>query len=134
MTTRIIALGFAVFFLGLVAVMASVTMFVREPLQILSPNVPVAFALQDDSATLQLQLRVDGGYGFEVMTSSDVGEGAPEIALAPVGSGGAPLTPEVHETAPGVYSANGQFYAPGRWEISVRHGALAESFAFILRE
>lgn len=134
MSTRVIAIGFAAFFLGLVALMGSVTYFVREPLQILSPNVPVAFAHEADSATLQLQLRVDGGYGFEVIAASDAGGEVPEIALSPVGAGGAPLTPQVHETAPGRYSANGQFYAPGRWEVSVRHGNLSETFAFVLRE
>lgn len=134
MTTRLVAFGLAVFFLGLAAVMASVTVFVREPIQILSPNVPVAFAHKGERATLQVQLRMDGGFGFEVMAASDAAEGTPEIALMPVGSGAAPLMPDVQQTAPGLFSANGQFYAPGRWEMSVRHGALAESFPFILRE
>jgi len=134
MLQRIIALTLAAFFIGLVVLMASVTLFVRDPLPILSPRVPASFDHAAGGSTLTAQVSVDGAFRFAVRIASNAATDAPEVILRNPATGGAPLAPDVEVLPDGTYQASGQFTAPGRWQVSLRHGTHTPEFAFILRE
>ena len=118
--------------LGFVGLLASVTFFVRDPLPMLSPRVPVAFAPENGIA---VRLSVDGGFAFEALVeSTETAETPPRLVLRPVGTGGAGIMPDAARLDEGLFLASGQFNAVGRWELGVRHGDTSATFVFILRE
>lgn len=134
MSQRIVALVLAGFFLGLVALMASVTFFVRDPLPVLTPRSPASFSETLDGSPVQARIAVDGSYRFDIIVASGLDSAPPEIALTRPTSDAAPIPTRVTALPDGRFQALGQFTAPGRWQISLRHGPAAVDFPFILQE
>jgi hypothetical protein len=131
---RLIAVLLAVFFLGLAGLMASVTLFVRDPIPVVSARVPLIAATDPEAgAPLRARVIVDGAFRFEV-----IGEGlrAPApTALLRRGQGGAGDIPVALEPlGGGAFRGRGQFTAPGRWALVLDDGGTATEFPFILQE
>lgn len=134
MPQRIIAIVMAGFFLGLVGLMASVTLFVRDPLPVLTPRSPASFSAQEAGQMMQARITVDGTYRFDILLASQADPDPPQVALTrPLGDA-APIATEVTALPDGRFQALGQFTTPGRWQISVRHGEATADFPFILQE
>jgi hypothetical protein len=131
---RIFALLLALFFLGLIGVMASVTFFIRDPLPVLSPRVPVTMPAEAAGPVARAEISVDGAYRYEILFDMAVQGGPPELALTRPGSDALPLLPDVTELSPSSFQASGQFNAPGRWQVNFLHAGQMQEFAFILRE
>ncbi|WP_155326530.1 hypothetical protein [Alkalilacustris brevis] len=134
MTQRFVAILIAVFFLGLIAVMASVTFFVRDPLPIASPRMPVTLAAEGPGPAAGAEVSLDGSYRFDILITLRPSAARPEVALVHPASGGQPVLPDLSEPAPGQLRATGQFTAHGRWEILIEGGQARQSLPFILRE
>lgn len=136
MIQRIIALGLLAAVLGFIALLASVTFFVRDPLPILSPRAPVQLATRDIAPPVGVQLALDGGYIIEVQVQHPGHETAPQVTLRP--AGGAPVPLEIQTTGPRHIIAAAQLTRPGRWELVLRDAAATgqppEVRAFIVQE
>lgn len=131
---RLIALILAVFFLGLVGLMASVTLFVRDPIPVVSARVPLTVAAAEAPAQgLRARLVIDGAFRFEI-----IGEGArdatPGVLLRRDAGGGADIPVTVEALGPGVFQGRGQFTAPGRWTLVLADAGETREFPFILQE
>lgn len=133
MLLRLIALGLGIFFVGLVVVMASVTLFVREPLPILSLRVPVEFSGGTEMQPIAARMTVDGVYRFQISLQSDHDDDAPMLALVRPSDDVTPIPVEVARAGEG-WHGEGQFTLPGRWDLHLQHGDQREIFAFVLRE
>lgn len=128
--TRIIAIGFAVFFLGLVALMASVTLFVREPMPILTTRVPVA--IEQDG--VRASVSVDGSYRFTVSAEGLPAGAADTLEMHRGEADGREVAVAITETGPGRAQGTGQFTAPGRWTLTLTGAGGPLAFGFVLQE
>ena len=131
MSTRLIAVALLVALVAFIGVLAAVGLFVRDPLPILSPRVPIEVG--PDDAGLSARLTMDGSYRFQAVIAGAAPE-TPTVALRPIGSGGAPVVATVSPLEGGQHLATGQFTAPGRWELSIATPDRSASFGFVLRE
>ena len=133
--TRLLAALLAVFFLGLAALMASVTLFVREPMPVLSARVPVSFEHGDRAAGgVRATVSVDPSYRFEITGEVARSGAVPPLALRRGEADGSPVPLDVSSSGAGLFQAHGQFTAPGRWTLEIGEGPDSHSFGFILQE
>ena len=133
--TRLLAAVLAVFFLGLVALMASVTLFVRDPMPVLSARVPVMFEQGDPAAGgLRATVAVDPSYRFEITGEGPRGAEMPSVTLRRGEADGSAVDIDVSSAGAGLFQAHGQFTAPGRWTLQLDDGTETHSFGFILQE
>ncbi|MGY6632620.1 MAG: hypothetical protein ACXIU8_02635 [Alkalilacustris sp.] len=129
---RIIAALLAVFFLGLVALMASVTLFVRDPMPVLSARVPVSF--HDEAQGLRATVAVDPTYRFEITVEGPRGEGAFALGMRRGEADGRAVDVEVTDAGAGLVQGFGQFTAPGRWTLRIDGAEAPLDFGFVLQE
>ena len=130
--TRLLAALLAVFFLGLVALMASVTLFVRDPMPVLGTRAPISFA--NEEGTLRATVAADPTYRLEITVQSPPEAPAPELTLRQGSAEGRPVPLQLTEGGAGILQATGQFTAPGRWTLQIDGPGGAQSFGFILQE
>ncbi len=133
---RIIAVVLAVFFLGLAGLMASVTLFVRDPIPVVTARAPLAVhAGETPDSGMRASLVVDGAFRFEVQGHGLSGSDTPEVKLRRAeGAGGDDIAIEVEDLGAGSFHGRGSFTAPGRWTLVVRDGASVAEFPFVLQE
>lgn len=125
MATRIIAFVFLGLFLAFVAVMASVTFFVREPLPIVGPNQRLVLETAEIMPPLRAEIAVDGDYQARLsVTPLDMLDRA---RLRFTGSDDIPLVQQGDV-------AEAQFTRTGRWELVLNAGGTEEVLAFVLRD
>jgi hypothetical protein len=125
MATRIIALVILGLFLAFVAVMASVTFFVRDPLPIVGPNQQLALETTEITPPIRAEIAINGDY--RAMVSVVPLDRVQRVRLRP--SGGDPI-PLVQEGD----MAEGQFTRTGRWELVLNAGDIQEVLPFVLRD
>lgn len=125
MATRIIAFVFLGLFLAFVAVMASVTFFVRDPLPIVGPNQSLTLESSDLPRPVRAQLAVDGDYkALITVTPLDAVD---RVRLRFTDSDPVPLTQQGD-------GAEAQFTRTGRWELVLQADGTEEVLAFVLRD
>ena len=133
--TRLLAVLLAAFFLGLAALLASVTVFVRDPMPVLSARVPVVFEQGEaGDGGLRATVAVDPTYRFEVMGEAGRSESPPRVGMRRAEGDESAVDVEVNEAGAGLFQAHGQFTAPGRWTLLLDDGDEAHEFTFILQE
>ena len=133
--TRLLAVLFATFFIGLAALLASVTFFVRDPMPVLSARVPVVFQQGEPAAGgLRATVAVDPSYRFEVMGEAGNRSTPPQVGMRRAEGDESAVEVEVSEAEAGLFQAHGQFTAPGRWTLQLHDGTEAHEFTFILQE
>ncbi|MFN4056859.1 MAG: hypothetical protein ACK4HW_01575 [Roseinatronobacter sp.] len=131
MTTRLIALVLLGLLVGFVGVMASVSVFVRDPLPLVGPNQTLLLHSVDLTPRIRSSVTIDGGYRVE-LTVEDSSPLPPRVTLQP--TGGSPIPLDAGPDANGVWSASGQLTRPGRWELVMVRGQTREVLSFIVRE
>jgi hypothetical protein len=131
MTTRIIALVLLGLLVGFVGVMASVSLFVRDPLPLVGPNQTLLLHTVELTPQIRTSVMIDGGYRVE-LTVEDSSPVPPQIRLQPID--GSPIPLDAGENANGIWSASGQLIRPGRWELVMERGNIREVLAFVVRE
>jgi hypothetical protein len=125
MATRIVAFVFLGLFLAFVAVMASVTFFVRDPLPIIGPNQRLSLETTQIAPPVRAEIAVDGDYrAFLTITPIDQVE---RVRLRFTNGSDIPLLAEGN-------TAEGQFTRTGRWELVLVSGSTEEVLAFVLRD
>ncbi|NBB99216.1 MAG: hypothetical protein GVY34_13790 [Alphaproteobacteria bacterium] len=125
MATRIIAFVFLGLFLAFVAVMASVTFFVRDPLPIVGPNQSLTLESADLPRPVRARLAIDGDYkGLLTVTPLDAVD---RVRLRFTDSDPVPLVQQGD-------TAEAQFTRTGRWELVLNAGNTQEVIAFVLRD
>ena len=130
--TRVIAALLAVFFLGLVLLMTSVTLFVRDPMPVLSARVPVSF--EEASTDLRATVSVDPSYRFAI-TAENLPDDQPLVLSMRRGEAdGRAVEVEVTDAGAGLVQGFGQFTAPGRWTLQLPGSDGPLDFGFILQE
>jgi hypothetical protein len=125
MATRIVALVILFLVMAFVAVMASVSFFVRDPLPILAPNQTLVLETSDLTPTIRAEIALDGD--FEAGLTIAPFEAVERVRLRPVGGDDLPLT------ADGA-AARVQFLRVGRHELIITTGQGNETLGFILRD
>lgn len=125
MATRIIALVFLGLFLAFVAVMASVTLFVRDPLPIIGPNQNLVLQTTQIDPPLRAEIAVSSDYEARVTITPL--ERADSVRLRFTNGSDIPLSAEGA-------SAEGQFTRTGRWELVLTAAGTEEVLAFVLRD
>jgi len=125
MATRIIAFVFLGLFLAFVAVMASVTLFVKDPLPILGPNQLLVLETTDITPPLRATIAVDGDYKARLSVTPL--EQVRRVRLRPTGGDDIALLPDGDQ-------AEAQLTRTGRWEIVLETDNAREVLAFILRD
>ena len=132
--TRLIAIFLAVFFLGLAALMASVTFFVRDPMPVLSNRAPLLIATGDTpDAGLRATLAVDPAFRFEV-SGQGARSAAPDLRLRRGEDGNGDIEVETEALGGGSFQGRGQFTAPGRWTLLLDDDGDTTEVPFILQE
>lgn len=133
---RVIAIALAVFFLGLAGLMASVTLFVRDPLPVLTARAPLTVHTgETPDAGLRATLAVDPAFRFEVTGQGTEGDALPRVTLRRGEGGGASdIDVPVQAAAQGLFQGRGSFTAPGRWVLVLDDGGARGEFPFILQE
>lgn len=132
---RIVAISLAVFFLGLAGLMASVTLFVRDPIPVVGTRAPLTVHTGETPDTgLRVTLAVDPAFRFEVTGEGAQGDSKPQVRLVPGEGGGSALVVEVAAASQGVFQGRGSFTAPGRWTLELTDAGTTAAFPFILRE
>lgn len=116
---------------GFVGVMASVSLFVRDPLPIVGPNQTLQLTSVELAPPVRSSVTIDGGYRVE-LTLEDDSPLPPQVSLQP--TNGSPIPLDAGENANGVWSASGQLTRPGRWELVMVRGDIREVLAFVVRE
>lgn len=133
--TRLFAVLLAAFFLGLAALLASVTFFVRDPMPVLSARSPVVFEQGEAVAGgLRATVAVDPTYRFEVMGEAGPRDTPPRVGMRRAEGDESAIEVEVSEADEGLFQAHGQFTAPGRWTLQLDDGEETHEFTFILQE
>lgn len=125
MATRIIAFVFLGLFLAFVAVMASVTFFVRDPLPIVGPNQQLVLETNKITPPRRAEIAVDGDYKV-LLTVTPLDE-ADRLRLRFTDSDDIPLVQQGE-------AAEAQFTRTGRWELVLDAGGTQEVLAFVLRD
>lgn len=125
MATRIVALVFLGLFLAFVAVMASVTLFVRDPLPIIGPNQRLGLETAQITPPLRAEIAVSGDYEATI-TVTPIDQ-VDRVRLRFTGGDDIPLLAEGN-------TAEGQFTRTGRWELVLSSGGTEEVLAFVLRD
>lgn len=131
MTPRSIAIVILLVVVGFIGTMASVQLFVRDPLPVIGANQMLHLRTRAISPPIAAQIAVDGGYRIEVQLQHP-GNGAPELTLRPTDGGAIAL--DLHSTSETHLVANGQLSRPGRWELVLGTPAARETLQFIVRE
>lgn len=133
--TRLLAALLAVFFLGLVALMASVTFFVRDPIPVLSARAPVSVQEEGSIGSgLRATVAVDPSMRFEVTGEGARGDSLPALRLERADGSDASLPIDVESAGAGFFQGRGQFTAPGRWRLLVDDDGRELELTFILQE
>ena len=125
MATRIIAFVFLGLFLAFVAVMASVTFFVREPLPIVGPNQRLVLETTRITPPLRAELAVDGDYKA-LLTVTPL-DRVNRVRLRFTGSDAIALVQQGD-------AAEAQFTRTGRWELVLDADGTQDVLAFVLRD
>lgn len=131
---RLIAAGLAVFFLGLAGLMASVTLFVRDPIPVVSARSPLVVSEGTTPGEgLRATLAVDPTFRFEV-SGQGARSGLPEVRLRRGEGGTGDIAVEIAAPAEGIFQGRGQLTAPGRWTLVVADEGRTLEAPFILQE
>lgn len=125
MATRIIALVILGLFLAFVAVMASVTFFVRDPLPIVGPNQQLALETTEITPPIRTEIAINGDYRATLSVTPLDAVRRVQLRLA----GGTPIP-----LAQDGDLAEGQFTRTGRWELVIDNGTREEVLPFVLRD
>ncbi len=125
MANRIIAVVFLVLVLGFVGLMASVTLFLRDPLPIVAPAQTLELASDRLDPPVIARLAVDGS--MQVRLSLDPPRALRRVRLRPAGGTAVPLTRDGAQ-------ARAQFTRPGRWELVLDTGDGRDVLPFILQD
>ncbi|SUZ30676.1 hypothetical protein ROE7235_00402 [Roseibaca ekhonensis] len=125
MATRIIALVFLGLFLAFIAVMASVTLFVKDPLPIVGPNQRLVLETVEIAPPLRAEIAVDGD--FKALVSVSPLDDVRRVRLRPAGGNDVALEQQGE-------LAEAQFTRTGRWELVLDAGGTQEVLAFVLRD
>ena len=131
MSTRTIAFALLVLIVGFIGVMASVTLFVRDPLPIVGANQTLLLHTIDIEPQIRSAVAIDGAYRVD-LTVENVDPADISVTMRPVGGAGIPLDQGTNSA--GAWSANGQVTRPGRWEIVLQTDDAREVMQFIVRE
>lgn len=125
MATRIVAFVFLGLFLAFVAVMASVTFFVRDPLPIIGPNQRLVLETTEILPPLRAEIEIDGD--FKALVSVVPLDRVSRVRLRFTNSDDVPLVQDGD-------AAEAQFTRTGRWELVLESGSTQEVLAFVLRD
>ncbi|MCL1628632.1 MULTISPECIES: hypothetical protein [Roseinatronobacter] len=125
MATRIVAFVTLGLFLAFVAIMASVTFFVRDPLPIVGPNQRLVLDTTEIMPPLRAEIAIDGD--FKALLSVTPLDRVDQVRLRFTGNDDVPLVPQGD-------SAEAQFTRTGRWELVLVSGGAEEVLAFVLRD
>jgi hypothetical protein len=131
MSTRSIAIVLLALILGFVGVMASVTLFVREPLPIVGANQTLLLHTTEITPQIRSAVAIDGAYRVD-LTVENVDPSSIDVTMRPVDGAAIPLDQGTNSA--GAWSANGQVTRPGRWEIVLQTSSMREVMQFIIRE
>lgn len=134
MTQRLIAALLALFFLGLVGLMASVTFFVRDPIPVVSARVPLVVHDGDISEGLRATLAVDPTMRFELSGQDTRSATPPGARLVRGQGGGGSIDVALEEVGDGQWVGRGNLTAPGRWTLELATAGGRKEFPFILQE
>ncbi len=132
MSPRSIAIVMLVLVLGFIGTMASVQLFVRDPLPIIGANQMLHLRTQEVDPPVAMQIAIDGSYRVDVQVQPPGHETPPQISLRP--SENAPITLDLHSAEETLLVANGQLTRPGRWELDIRTPGGRETLRFVVRE
>lgn len=136
MATRIVAIVMLALVVGFIALLASVTFFVRDPIPVISPRSGPAM-LVSETAGPSVQIALDAGYRVQVNLRG-FGAGAqdalPQVHLAPDAQDGQPIALELARLESGEIIVTGQLTRPGRWTLTLRHGEMRLSQGFVVQE
>jgi hypothetical protein len=126
----------AVAFIGLIAGLASIPLFIRDPLPVVGPRAPASFQYQAGDVTTSAQLQVDSAMRFVVILVTDAGRPGevPTVAFTMPAHDMEPLTPDVQAISTNRFRAAGFFPMPGQWQVSIQQGEQRQSYRFILAE
>ena len=113
-------------FLAFVAVMASVTFFVRDPLPIVGPNQQLVLETNKITPPRRAEIAVDGEYKV-LFDRSHRWTRQTACALRFTDSDDIPLVQQGE-------AAEAQFTRTGRWELVLVSGGAEEVLAFVLRD
>lgn len=131
---RVIALALGVFFIGLAALMASVTFFVRDPIPVVHARAPLSVQTGDTPDTgLRATLAVDPTFRFEV-SGQGARDGTPRVQLRRGEGGNGDIAVPTEPVGAGIFQGRGEFTAPGRWTLVLEDGDAVAEFPFILQE
>jgi hypothetical protein len=111
--------------------MASVSVFVRDPLPLVGPNQTLVLTSSALMPPVRSSVTIDGGYRVE-LTIEDQSPLPPQVRLRPTGGAAIPL--DAGANANGIWSATGQLTRPGRWELVLARGTTEETLSFVVRE
>lgn len=125
MATRIVAFVTLGLFLAFVAVMASVTFFVRDPLPIVGPNQRLVLDTTEIMPPLRAEIAVDGDY--KALLSVTPLDRVDQMRLRFTGSDDIPLVQQGD-------TAEAQLTRTGRWELVLVSGGEDDVLAFVLRD
>lgn len=128
------ATAFAVF-LVLVGLLLSIPFLVSDPVVVVRPGSVPTLLSGDGFPVSSAQIQIGARGEFVLHLTFDQGmDHAPRVAVRMPDHGMAAPPLEVREIGGGRFQAVGQLTMPGRWEVVVENGDLAQSFDFILAE
>ncbi len=130
----LVSVAFAAF-LALVGLFLSIPFFVSDPVVVVRPGAGPARLSGDGFPVSSAQIQIGARGEFILHLTFDQGtDHVPRVAVRMPDHGMAAPPLEVREIGGGRFQAVGQLTMPGRWEVAVEHGELAQSFDFILAE
>lgn len=135
--SRVRLLVAAVFaaFLVLVGLLLSIPFLVSDPVVVVRPGSAPALLSGDGFSGASARIQVGARGEFVLfLTFEQNADDTLRVAVRMPSHGMAAPPLEVREIGGGRFQAVGQLTMPGRWEVAVEHGELAQSFDFILAE
>jgi len=136
MATRIVAIVLLALVVGFIALLASVTFFVRDPIPVISPRSGPAMLVSEAEGP-SVQIALDAGYRVQVNLrglAADPQEAPLQVSLAPDAQDGMPIALEQARLDSGEIIVTGQLTRPGRWTLTLWHGELRLSQGFVVQE
>ena len=134
MSRKLLAVFFAVFFIGLAGLMASVTFFVRDPIPVIGARAPLVVHQGDVADGLRATLAVDPTMRFELSGEDSRSSSPPGARLVRGQGGGGSIDIDLEDAGEGRWIGRGSFTAPGRWKLEFATVEGLKEFPFILQE